>query len=108
MYAKNKKKINFPKMLTGIRVSESDYAKLKADAMKTGLKFTEHCRQLLTTGRSVNTDALAAVRREINKVGTNINQIAHQANASGHDSAMYDDILKELSKLREKIGQHAI
>ncbi len=104
---KNKKKINFPMMLSGIRVSESDYAKLKADAMKTGLKFTEHVRQILTTGRSINTDALALIRKEINKIGVNCNQIAHQANAAGYSPDMYDAILKELSALKEKIS-HAI
>jgi flagellin-like hook-associated protein FlgL len=103
MIVKNKKRINYPQMLSGIRVSDADYERLKRDAEKTGLKFADHIRQLLVKGKSVNTDALASIRREINKIGTNINQIAHQANSQSYDPSMYDAILAEITKLREKV-----
>lgn len=106
--AKKKKKINYPRMLSGIRVSEADYEKLKQDAEKTGLKFVEHCRQLLVNGKSVNTDALADVRREINRIGVNVNQIAWKANSQGYDASMYDSVLAELAKMREKICNIAL
>jgi DNA polymerase/3'-5' exonuclease PolX len=104
MEARNKKKVNYSRMISGIRVSEADYAKLKRDAEKVGVRFAEHIRQLLTTGKSVNTDALALLRKEINKIGVNINQIAHACNAQGYDPEMYDEIIKELVKLRERIN----
>lgn len=105
MIAKNKKQVRFPKMLSGIRVSEADYQRLKREAEATGLKFTDHIRQLLTTGRSVNTDALAAVRREINKIGVNVNQLAHAANSQGYDPAMYHDALGVLDELKRKLAE---
>jgi hypothetical protein len=103
MIVKNKKKVNYPRMISGIRVTDADYAKLKSDAEKTGLKFAEHVRQLLVKGKSVNTDALAAVRKEINKIGVNMNQLAHQANAAGYDDSIYLDAIDTLNELKKKL-----
>jgi hypothetical protein len=105
MLVKNKKKVNYPRMLTGIRVTERDYQRLKREAEATGLKFTDHIRQLLTTGKAVSSDRLAEVRREINKIGVNINQIAHRANEHGYDDSIYIDALGILDELKRKLTE---
>jgi hypothetical protein len=95
-------------MLSGIRVSESDYVRLKQGAESVGISFAEHCRQLLTNGKAVNSDKLSDIRLELNKIGVNINQIAHRANAQGYDSEMYDSVISEIAELRRKYAAISI
>ncbi|MDA8338671.1 MAG: plasmid mobilization relaxosome protein MobC [Nitrospiraceae bacterium] len=103
------------------RVSENEYGIIESK-IRRAYNIPEHyvikrrlgdyMRQAALMVRVVDieqlTDSLSAVRREINHIGHNVNQIAHRANADGYDAAMYDAVLDELTKLREKINNHAI
>lgn len=69
-----------------IRLSDDEEAIVQMRMARTGLKFTEYMvKMAVTDGKIVieNFDRIAELSKELNKIGTNINQIAHKVNSNG-------------------------
>ena len=66
-----------------LRLTTSQYAHLRRQAEASGLKMEPLLRQLImgVNLRPRPPDTYAALLRELNAIGTNINQIAHNTNA---------------------------
>lgn len=67
-----------------MRLGAAEYAHLKAQAETAGLKMEPLLRQLIMglNLRPRPPDTYVALLRELNAIGTNINQIAHWVNAN--------------------------
>lgn len=94
----NEKHIHF-------RLSEDDYQKLITDSSNTGLNCSAYLRKLINKQevRPKPPESYSKLAWEISKVGTNINQIAHTVNSSGHASDTNIDtavlLLRKIIKL---------
>lgn len=68
-----------------LRLDAAHYARLTETAQTAGLKIEPMLRQLImgVTLRPRPPDTYAALLRELNAIGNNVNQLAHQANARG-------------------------
>ena len=68
-----------------LRLDAAHYARLTETAQTAGLKLEPMLRQLImgVTLRPRPPDTYAALLRELNAIGNNVNQLAHQANARG-------------------------
>ena len=68
-----------------LRLDATHYARLTETAQTAGLKIEPMLRQLImgVTLRPRPPDTYAALLRELNAIGNNVNQLAHQANARG-------------------------
>ena len=66
-----------------LRLNASEYTRLHQQAETAGLKMEPMLRQLImgVNLRPRPPDTYAALLRELNAIGTNINQIAHNTNA---------------------------
>ena len=66
-----------------LRLTASQYAHLRRQAEVSGLKMEPLLRQLImgVNLRLRPPDTYSALLRELNAIGTNINQIAHNTNA---------------------------
>ena len=92
----------------GTRLNEAEHKKLMALCDSTGLGTTRLLRKLivdqeLPTGPSRD---LRAVLRAIDRVGNNMNQLAHRANIIGLvDKAEWDRAKALQRELREEVAQ---
>ena len=67
-----------------LRLTADEYAHLQRQAAASGLKLEPMLRQMVmgTNFRPRPPDTYAALLRELSAIGNNINQIAHNTNAS--------------------------
>ena len=80
-----------------LRLTASQYAHLRRQAEASGLKMEPLLRQLImgVNLRPRSPDTYAALLRELNAIGTNINQIAHNTNAKKEaEAAEVDEAVK--------------
>ena len=96
---KRDKKINL--YVTGL-----EELAIKKRAERAGLNLSDYCRQLVLTGQAQVrlTPEENATLNEMAKLGNNLNQIAHRANADGIRSVAFDasKLLQQLSQLLNK------
>ena len=87
------------------RLSEMEYKKLIIDSGNAGLTCSDYIRNLINNKeiKPKPPDSYSKLAWEIAKVGTNLNQLAHKANAAG--DASQEDVetaiflLKKIYKL---------
>lgn len=85
-----------------VKLSESDYEKLCADAGISCLNISEYMRELIRCGGKVDVtyaDDRARFIRQIVGIATNVNQLAKRANELGR--VYYSDILQMQDYLKE-------
>ena len=80
-----------------LRLDAAHYARLTETARTTGLKIEPMLRQL----RPRPPDTYAALLRELNAIGNNVNQLAYQANARG--AATQDEIREAARLVRQAV-----
>ena len=81
-----------------LRLDAAHYARLTETARTAGLKIEPMLRQLImgVNLRPRPPDTYAALLRELNAIGNNVNQLAYQANARG---AATQDEIREAARL---------
>ena len=86
-----------------LRLDAAHYAMLRETAQATGLKIEPMLRQLImgVQLRPRPPDTYAALLRELNAIGNNVNQLAFQANARGE--ATQEEIHKAARLVREAV-----
>ena len=86
-----------------LRLDTAHYAKLRKTAQVTGLKIEPMLRQLImgVQLRPRPPDTYAALLRELNAIGNNVNQLAFQANARGE--ATQEELHETARLVREAI-----
>lgn len=86
-----------------LRLDAAHYAKLRETALATGLKIEPMLRQLImgVQLRPRPPDTYAALLRELNAIGNNVNQLAFQANARGE--ATQEEIHEAARLVREAV-----
>lgn len=86
-----------------LRLDAAHYAKLRETAQATGLKIEPMLRQLIMSVqlRPRPPDTYAALLRELNAIGNNVNQLAFQANARGE--ATQEEIHEAARLVREAV-----
>ena len=80
-----------------LRLNASQYGHLQRQSEASGLKMEPLLRQLImgVNLRPRPPDTYAALLRELNAIGTNINQIAHNTNAKKEaEAAEVDEAVK--------------
>jgi len=96
---KRDKKINL--YVTGL-----EELAIKKRAERAGLNLSDYCRQIVLTGQAQVrlTPEENATLNEVARLGNNLNQIAHKANADGIRSIAFDAnrLLQQLSQLLNK------
>lgn len=96
---KRDKKINL--YVTGL-----EELAIKKRAERAGLNLSDYCRQIVLSGQAQVrlTPAENATLNEVAKLGNNLNQIAHKANADGIRSIAFEAsrLLQQLSQLLNK------
>ena len=94
-----------PKQIV-IRLSEEEYAKLKAKVEKSGLKQQDYLIKAITNKSVTNTDGLKELIPEIKRVGNNLNQLSRKANEGlivGLDEL--EQAQKELAEVWQSLKQ---
>jgi len=91
-----------------LRLSEEDYKLVREISDKYGMKTTEFIRQAVRDGvsgleNSVKLKLISEIKREIRKIGVNINQIARWANTYKADAESWK-ILMVLNEVDAKIS----
>lgn len=96
-----------------LRLSEDDMQRLEAEAARAGLRRTQwaaalirrrlHGRTQLTPPEAV---ALIGVRRELHRIGVNINQIARALNTAVMEGTVLDLEIAQLSAFAAEIRGH--
>ena len=86
-----------------LRLNADEYAHLQAQAGATGLKMEPLLRQLImgVELRPRPPDTYAALLRELNAIGNNVNQLAFQANARG--GTTQEEVQEAVFLVREAI-----
>ena len=90
----------------GTRLNEAEHKKLLELCQRTGLGTTRLLRQLITEAelKAKPTPELREVLRAVDRIGNNLNQLAHRANATGLiDRAEWDRVKALHRELREKV-----
>lgn len=86
--------------------STLEYLAVKKRAQKAGLNLSDYCRQMVLTGQAQVrlTPEENATLNEVARLGNNLNQIAHKANADGIRSIAFEAsrLLQQLSQLLNK------
>lgn len=72
-----------PKQIV-IRMSESEYEKIKKNVELSGMKQQEYLIKALTEKEIKNTDAIRELFPQLAKMGSNLNQIAKKLNQIGY------------------------
>ena len=91
-----------------VRLSEKEYAHLKAQADLVGLKIEPFLRNLISgvKMKPLLQEEWAELIRQISAVGNNINQIAHRANIHGlTDKQTLLAVKVSLDKLWQKMDE---
>lgn len=68
-----------PKQIV-IRLSEEEFAQVKAQVEKSGMKQQDYLIRAITEKPIYNTDGLKDLVPEIKRVGNNLNQLSRKAN----------------------------
>ena len=86
-----------------LRLDAAHYARLTETARTAGLKIEPMLRQLImgVNLRPRPPDTYAALLRELNAIGNNVNQLAYQANARG--AATQDEIREAARLVRQAV-----
>ena len=86
-----------------LRLDAAHYARLAETARITGLKIEPMLRQLIigVQLRPRPPDTYAALLRELNAIGNNINQLAHQSNA--REAATQEEIREAARLVRQVV-----
>ncbi len=90
----------------GTRLSKAEYEKLKDLENRTGLGSTRLLRKLITGTeiREKPTPELRDLQRSVDRIGNNLNQIAHRANAAGVlEKSEWDRTKALMTALKEEI-----
>ena len=94
--------------LPPIRFTEAELADLRLQADRAGLSVTELVRSRAMTGKVTPRRGLADAQllSELNRIGVNLNQIAHQLNrGQGRDPHHLDHVLGSLIAALEHVGR---
>ena len=94
--------------LPPIRLTEAELANLHLQADRAGLSVTELVRQRVTSGKVTPKRGLAdaALLSELNRIGVNLNQIAHVLNRGGdRDPHHLDHVLGKLALTLEDVAR---
>ena len=98
---KRDKKINL--YVTGL-----EELAIKKRAERAGLNLSDYCRQIVLTGQAQVrlTPAENALLNEATRLGNNLNQIAHKANADGIRSIAFEAqrLLKQLGQILDPVA----
>ena len=90
----------------GTRLNEAEHKKLQELCKQTGLGSTRLLRQLITETeiKAPPTPELRELIRAVDRIGNNLNQLAHRANAVGLiDRAEWDRVKALHRELREQV-----
>ena len=90
----------------GTRLNEAEHKKLLELCKQTGLGSTRLLRQLITETeiKASPTPELREVLRAMDRIGNNLNQLAHRANTIGLiDRAEWDRVKALHRELREEV-----
>ena len=90
----------------GTRLNEAEHKKLLELCQRTGLGTTRLLRQLITEAelKAKPTPELREVLRAVDRIGNNLNQLAHRANTRGLiDRAEWDRVKALHRELREEV-----
>ncbi|CAM3517097.1 plasmid mobilization relaxosome protein MobC [Streptococcus pluranimalium] len=89
-----------------IRVNEDEQRRVKEQMAKAGIdNFSTFARLMLTTGqvKVIHFEEVIALRKELNRIGVNINQIAKVANT---DEMITEEAMTSLNHQLETIEEH--
>ena len=93
------------------RVSPREYEEINENREKAGLRLSEYARMMLT-GETVVAAPPADLNiliREIKRVGSNLNQIAHRLNAgeefAAPTQAQLQDLMAQLYQMRKEVAK---
>lgn len=94
-----------PKQIA-IRLTEEEFAKVKAQVEKSGLKQQDYLIRAITNKPITNTDGLKELVPEIKRVGNNLNQLSRKAN-EGYVIGVeqLEQAQKELSEVWQSLKQ---
>jgi hypothetical protein len=90
----------------GLRLSPKEKAELEDRAERAGLSLAEYLRRR-ALGKPVKTQVDKEATHELNRIGVNLNQIAHVANAGDleHIQGQAAEAIEEVRALIEELGQ---
>lgn len=93
--------------LPSVRVTTAERVHVEEQAQAAGLSLSEYIYSRVTghvvTPRTSKLEASMLV--ELNRIGVNLNQIAHARNIGRNDPALLQFILDELHATMSKIGE---
>ena len=94
-----------PKQIV-IRLTEEEFAKVKAQVEKSGMKQQDYLIRAITNKPITNTDGLKELVPEIKRVGNNLNQLSRKAN-EGYVIGVeqLEQAQKELSEVWQSLKQ---
>lgn len=90
----------------GLRLSPNEKEELEERAERAGLSLSAYIRRR-ALGKPVKTQVDKQATHELNRIGVNLNQIAHVANAGDleHIEAEAAETIEEVRALIEELGQ---
>jgi hypothetical protein len=104
-------------MRVQFRISKEEYQTLEQKIRKTyaippehiiKYKLGDYMRQAALKGKITDigqlTAAVASIRTELNKIGVNINQLAHRANSDGYNSSIASDFIELLDRAKKVLS----
>lgn len=93
--------------LPPVRVTSAEFLHVKSQAEKAGMSVTNFVRELALHGKVTPQKSKldASFLVELNRIGVNLNQIAHAQNIGRNDSALLRYALDELVMLMKKIDE---
>ena len=92
----------------GTRLNEAEHKKLMELCRRTGLGSTRLLRKLITDTelKAKPTPELREVLRAVDRIGNNLNQLAHRANAVGLiDRAEWDRVRDRVKALHRELRE---
>ena len=87
------------------RVSEYEKKLLQSRVRKTKMKLSEFCRKAVFDKKIIHVEGLTECLYELNKIGTNVNQIAVAANQGRDISSTLPVIQSRLAKIFDHIEE---
>jgi hypothetical protein len=94
--------------LSGIRLTEAEREHIALMAERAGLDIAEFCRRAILGQRILARRASVNERLivELNKIGVNLNQIAHAVNGGRGLAADTPDLLRQLQATIAEVLEH--
>lgn len=93
-----------------IRLTDTEYQYLHDKASSCELTMSDYIRKVITDGFVIKYQSfdIKELSRELNKIGVNINQIAHHINANGgeYERQDLDNLISEFSEIESVIFKH--